>query len=152
MFLHSRLAVTRISFLSGSPRSRWSYHAAQHRAYYLASNTTTHSSDIDVHIEMMEEIDLSFVEEPFGSNRDSSNILRGPGYIQVNFHDKIGPESRYEVLRKLGWGRHVRGDLCTFCLTWITNVEQSTVWLARDLKYAPVLYVFFTLLTLVKLV
>ncbi|KAJ6448697.1 kinase-like protein [Mycena sanguinolenta] len=58
----------------------------------------------------VENVELSFVEEPLGLRAD-----QGYGYLQVDFGDRIGPSHgsrpRYEILRKLGW---------------------ASVWLARD--------------------
>ena len=50
-----------------------------------------------------------FAEEPCGFA-----VKQGLGFMQVEFGERIGPEGRYEILRKLGWGMH------------------SNIWLARD--------------------
>ena len=50
-----------------------------------------------------ETVDLTFVEEPLGLRAD-----QGYGYLQVDFGERIGPNDRYEILRKLGWGMNVR--------------------------------------------
>lgn len=46
--------------------------------------------------------ELNFFEEPLGLSVD-----QGYGYLQVDFGERIGPNSRYEILRKLGWGMNV---------------------------------------------
>jgi serine/threonine-protein kinase SRPK3 len=50
----------------------------------------------------VENVELTFVEEPLGLRAD-----QGYGYLQVDFGQRIGPRDRYEVLRKLGWGMNV---------------------------------------------
>ena len=52
---------------------------------------------------------LSFPEEPLGVPAS-----KGYGYAQLDFGERIGPEKRYEIVRKLGWGSY------------------SSVWLAWD--------------------
>jgi hypothetical protein len=58
----------------------------------------------------VENVELSFVEEPLGLRAD-----QGYGYLQVDFGDRIGPSHgsrpRYEILRKLGWGMNVSANL-----------------------------------------
>ncbi|KAF8062371.1 kinase-like protein [Lyophyllum atratum] len=44
-------------------------------------------------------IDLEFIEEPLGVTAE-----QGHGYLRVEFGDALGPENRYKVVRKLGWG------------------------------------------------
>ncbi|OBZ66852.1 Serine/threonine-protein kinase SRPK [Grifola frondosa] len=60
-------------------------------------------------VPIVEEVELTFVEEPLGLRAD-----QGYGYLQVEFGQRIGPNNRYEILRKLGWG------------------QNASVWLARD--------------------
>ncbi|KAJ3897945.1 kinase-like protein [Lentinula edodes] len=55
-------------------------------------------------------VDLSFVEEPLGLPGSE-----GYGWPQLEFGDKIGPDLRYEIKRKLGWGMN------------------SSTWLAYDI-------------------
>jgi len=54
-------------------------------------------------------VDLEFTEEPLGLTAEY-----GFGYADLAFHDKVGPQGRYEVLRKLGYGLN------------------ASVWLAKD--------------------
>ncbi|KAL5482907.1 hypothetical protein ACEPAI_9502 [Sanghuangporus weigelae] len=56
-----------------------------------------------------EDVSLEFTEEPLGVG-----ATNGFGYLQVEFGDRIGPDNRYEILRKLDWG------------------AESSVWLAKD--------------------
>jgi hypothetical protein len=44
-------------------------------------------------------VDLSFIEEPLGLSRE-----QGYGFPRLEFGDAIGPERRYKIIRKLGWG------------------------------------------------
>lgn len=57
-------------------------------------------------------VDLTFVEEPLGLPAQD-----GYGWPEIDFGQTIGPENRYVISRKLGWGM------------------SSSTWLARDLKY-----------------
>ncbi|THH03576.1 hypothetical protein EW146_g10394 [Bondarzewia mesenterica] len=57
----------------------------------------------------VEEVELDFVEEPLGLTAN-----QGYGYFRVDFGETIGPDGRYEIKRKLGWGRN------------------ASIWLARD--------------------
>lgn len=54
-------------------------------------------------------VQLTFIEEPLGIGKE-----HGCGFLQAEFGDRIGPEGRYELVRKLGWG------------------SSASVWLARD--------------------
>ena len=51
---------------------------------------------------VVENVELTFVEEPLGLRAD-----QGYGYLQVDFGQRIGSGNRYEILRKLGWGGNV---------------------------------------------
>ena len=44
-------------------------------------------------------VDLSFIEEPLGLSRE-----QGYGFPRFEFGGTIGPERRYKIIRKLGWG------------------------------------------------
>jgi hypothetical protein len=80
----------------------------------------------------MELVDLTFVEEPLGLRAD-----QGYGYMQVEFGERIGPEGRYEILRKLGWGMNVSGarHAIQSLSVLIVEIAQASVWLARDHVY-----------------
>jgi hypothetical protein len=67
---------------------------------------------VSVSPEGIELVDLEFVEEPLGVTAE-----QGHGFIRIEFGDAIGPEKRYKVVRKLGWGMN------------------SSIWMAFDLKY-----------------
>jgi hypothetical protein len=67
---------------------------------------------VSVNPEGIELVDLEFVEEPLGITAE-----QGHGYIRIEFGDTIGPDKRYKVVRKLGWGMN------------------SSIWMAFDLKY-----------------
>ncbi|GLB43876.1 putative kinase-like protein [Lyophyllum shimeji] len=56
-------------------------------------------------------IDLEFIEEPLGVTAE-----QGHGYLRVEFGDALGPDKRYKVVRKLGWGMN------------------ASVWMAFDEK------------------
>ena len=71
-------------------------------------NTNKH---VSVTPEGIELVDLEFVEEPLGVTAE-----QGHGFIRIEFGDAIGPDMRYKVVRKLGWGMN------------------SSVWMAFDVK------------------
>ena len=54
-------------------------------------------------------IKSKFIEEPLGNPATD-----GHGYAQFDFGDTIGPENRYKIVRKLGWGMY------------------SSIWMAFD--------------------
>ena len=54
---------------------------------------------VSVNAEGINEVDLEFVEEPLGVTAE-----QGHGFIRIEFSDAIGPDGRYKVVRKLGWG------------------------------------------------
>ena len=58
-----------------------------------------------------DEFHLSFIEEPLGMKVDDRC-----GWAHVDFLLTIGPDDRYLIVRKLGWGGY------------------SSTWLARDQK------------------
>jgi len=59
----------------------------------------------------MSLVDLTFVEEPLGMPASD-----GYGWPRFEFGEKLGPEKRYTIVRKLGWGM------------------TSSTWLAHDLR------------------
>ena len=67
---------------------------------------------VSVNPEGIELVDLEFVEEPLGVTAE-----QGHGFIQIEFGDAIGPDKRYKIVRKLGWGMN------------------SSIWMAFDVKY-----------------
>ena len=67
---------------------------------------------VSVNPEGITLIDLEFIEEPLGVTAE-----QGHGFIRIEFGEAIGPDNRYEVVRKLGWGMN------------------SSVWMAFDSKY-----------------
>lgn len=71
-------------------------------------------------------VHLEFVEEPLGVTAE-----QGEGYLRVDFGERMGPDNRFEILRKLGWGRYVSADLINDALYPDTSA-QGSVWLARD--------------------
>jgi hypothetical protein len=75
----------------------------------------TTNQRLSVDPEGKQVVDLSFVSEPLGLP-----AADGYGWAQFEFGDQIGPDNRYTITRKLGWGMY------------------SSVWLARD--SASVLY------------
>ena len=54
-------------------------------------------------------VDLAFASEALGLP-----ATKGYGWAQLEFGDQIGPDNRYTIVRKLGWGMH------------------SSTWLARE--------------------
>ncbi|KAI0315033.1 kinase-like domain-containing protein [Amylostereum chailletii] len=56
-----------------------------------------------------ERIRWTFVEEPLGISAEE-----GYGWPQLEFNETVGPDNRYTICRKLGWGM------------------SSSTWLARD--------------------
>ncbi|KAJ7739469.1 kinase-like domain-containing protein [Mycena maculata] len=87
--------------------------SAENAFYDPPSPPPSDASVADAGSPTVENVELSFVEEPLGLRAD-----QGYGYLQVDFGDRIGPvhgpRPRYEILRKLGWGMN------------------ASVWLARD--------------------
>jgi len=67
---------------------------------------------VSVNPEGIELVDLEFVEEPLGVTAE-----QGHGFIRIEFGDAIGPDKRYKVVRKLGWGMN------------------SSIWMALGEKY-----------------
>lgn len=57
-------------------------------------------------------VDLEFIEEPLGISAE-----QGHGFLRVEFGDAIGPDRRYRIVRKLGWGMN------------------SSIWMAFDEQY-----------------
>jgi len=57
------------------------------------------------------QADFEFVEEPLELSAE-----QGHGFPRIEFGDAIGPDHRYNVVRKLGWG------------------INSSVWMAFDEK------------------
>ena len=72
------------------------------------SNSNKH---VSVNPEGIELVDLEFAEEPLGVTAE-----QGHGFIRIEFGDAMGPDKRYKVVRKLGWGMN------------------SSVWMAFDVK------------------
>ena len=66
---------------------------------------------VSVNPKGIELVDQEFVEEPLGLTAE-----QGHGFIRIEFGDAIGPDMRYKVVRKLGWGMN------------------SSVWMAFDVK------------------
>ena len=67
---------------------------------------------VSVNPEGIELVDLEFVEEPLGVTAE-----QGHGYLWIEFGDVIGPDGRYKIIRKLGWGMN------------------ASIWMAFDEKY-----------------
>jgi hypothetical protein len=74
-------------------------------------NTKTTNQHVSVGPDGKVNVDLTFVEEPLGMP-----VSEGYGLPRFEFGEKLGPENRYTIIRKLGWGM------------------TSSIWLARDLK------------------
>ena len=72
----------------------------------------TSNKHVSVNAEGIELVDLGFTEEPLGVTAE-----QGYGFLRIEFGDAIGPDKRYKVVRKLGWGMN------------------SSVWMAFDEKY-----------------
>ncbi|KAJ7581231.1 kinase-like protein [Mycena floridula] len=62
-------------------------------------------------------IDLTFVSEPLEVPGNE-----GFGYAQMEFNDAIGPDNRYLIVRKLGWG--------TTSSTWLARDQQTDTYVA----------------------
>jgi hypothetical protein len=56
--------------------------------------------------------DNQFIEEPLEVSMDE-----GHGFLKIEFGDTMGPDHRYRIVRKLGWGM------------------SSSVWMAFDEQY-----------------
>ena len=77
-------------------------------------STQPPTGHVSVNPEGIEAIDsdLKYVEEPLGATTE-----QGHGYLWIEFGDAIGPDRRYIIIRKLGWGMN------------------ASVWMAFDEKY-----------------
>ena len=64
-------------------------------------------------------VDIRFTSEPLGISAE-----QGFGFPQLEFNQAIGPDGRYIILRKLGWG------------------STASIWLARDKTYVQPNYSF----------
>jgi hypothetical protein len=64
------------------------------------------------HLSANVEGNLKFIEEPLEVSMDE-----GHGFLRIEFGDTMGPDHRYRVVRKLGWGMN------------------SSVWMAFDEQY-----------------
>jgi serine/threonine protein kinase len=60
-------------------------------------------------------VDLEFIEEPLGISAE-----QGHGFLRIEFGDAIGPDCRYRIVRKLGWGMN------------------SNIWMAFDKQYVVI--------------
>ncbi len=78
----------------------------------IATNTQAANERISVGPDGVVHRTLTFVEEPLGMSAEE-----GYGWPQLEFNQVIGPENRYVICRKLGWGM------------------SSSTWLARDTMY-----------------
>jgi hypothetical protein len=79
---------------------------------------------LSVDAEGITQVDLEFIEEPLGLSAE-----QGHGFLRIEFGDTIGPDHRYKVVRKLGWGMN------------------SSVWMAFDEKYFQLIGNTIVLLT-----
>ncbi|KAK0500143.1 hypothetical protein EDD18DRAFT_1459922 [Armillaria luteobubalina] len=95
-----------------------SYHSTRYassrsvRLFSLTMNGSppvANSKHLSVDVKGNTAVDLKFIEEPLDLTQEQSY-----GYPGIVIGDLLGPNSRYEILRKLGWGLN------------------SSVWLARD--------------------
>jgi hypothetical protein len=76
-------------------------HLRQH--YRSAGRSRSHNTlPTPTDGEVVENVELTFVEEPLGLRAD-----QGYGYLQVDFGQRIGSANQYETIRKLGWGGNV---------------------------------------------
>jgi hypothetical protein len=101
---------------------------------YMLSVTTEHAhtqaaprpsnKHLSVDAEGNTQVDLEFIEEPLGLSAE-----QGHGFLRIEFGDAIGPDHRYKVVRKLGWGMN------------------SSVWMAFDEKYFQLIGNTIVLLT-----
>ena len=80
---------------------------------------------VSVNPEGIELVDLEFVEEPLGVTAE-----QGHGFPWIEFSDAMGPDKRYKVVRKLGWGMN------------------SSIWMAFDERYVLTRVTHVTLITL----
>ena len=87
------------------------------RSLKMSTDTGNSTKPTNQHISVGPDgkvnVDLTFVEEPLGMPASD-----GYGWPQFKFGETLGPEKRYTIVRKLGWGM------------------TSSTWLARDLQQA----------------
>ena len=99
------------SFTAVRPVIALSQLAHPHSAQLSTQPPTEHVSVNPDGIEPIDS-DLKYVEEPLGATTE-----QGHGYLWIEFGDAIGPDRRYIIIRKLGWGMN------------------ASVWMAFDKKY-----------------
>lgn len=75
----------------------------------LSSARGPTNKHFSVDAEGKQVFDLHFASEPLGMPASQTY-----GFVQLDFSERIGPNARYTIVRKLGWGMH------------------SSTWLARD--------------------
>ena len=61
------------------------------------------------------EVDLEFIEEPLGLS-----VEQGYGFPRFEFGESLGPDHRFKVVRKLGFGMN------------------SSTWLSRDERFVRI--------------
>jgi hypothetical protein len=108
-----RLPTRRLRLLESKLLRRPTFNSmlSEHAHTHAAPRPSSSNKHLSVDAEGNTQVDLEFIEEPLGLSAE-----QGHGYLRIEFGDLIGPDHRYKVVRKLGWGMN------------------SSVWMAFDEK------------------
>jgi len=98
IFRHLIGSRFRVQRLSTYEKTRYQYPLMSSSAPPQAAEPSNKRLSVDAE-RGVTYVDLSFIEEPLGLSRE-----QGYGFPRLEFGDTIGPERRYRIVRKLGWG------------------------------------------------
>ncbi|KAF8077002.1 kinase-like domain-containing protein [Lyophyllum atratum] len=105
------LASRSYSHVRGHQRRSFTVRRVADALPKVLNTTRTSNKQTSVDPASDQPVNRDFAEEPLGVTAE-----QGHGYLRVDFCEVIGPDGRYKVVRKLGWG------------------VNSNVWMAFDQK------------------